>query len=145
IFRDKYGDAKLSYPLFGPDSADEFDTITLRAGSNDAWPYDGSGAVYVRDAFALETARAMGMIASHTTFVHLYLNGLYWGLYNPVERPDASFAATYRGGDKDDWDAIGQDVLSNGTADAWNRMLTTLSLDMSKNENYQRIQGNNPD
>ena len=35
------------------------------------------------------------------TFVHLYLNGLYWGLYNPVERPESSFWADTFGGGKD--------------------------------------------
>ena len=41
----------------------------------------------------------------HSTFVHLYVNGHYWGLYNPVERPDAAFAAAYMGGEKEEWDA----------------------------------------
>jgi hypothetical protein len=145
LFRERYGSASLHYPLFGQGATEQFDTFTLRAGANDGLPYGGSGAVYVRDAFAMETARAMGMIASHTTFVHLYLNGQYWGLYNPVERPDAAFSATYIGGDPDNWDAINQDVVSSGTAAAWNQMIALLSLDMSKNENYQRIQGNNPD
>ena len=38
--------------------------------------------------------------------LHLYINGVYWGLYNPVERPDASFSETNFGGDKENWDAI---------------------------------------
>ena len=28
---------------------------------------------------------------------------MYWGLYNIVERPDASFASSYLGGQKEDW------------------------------------------
>ncbi len=32
--------------------------------------------------------------------VHLYINGVYWGLYNPVERPDENFAASHFGGVK---------------------------------------------
>jgi hypothetical protein len=145
IFSERFGDSSLKYRLFGPDATGEFDTFTLRAGSNDAWPYDGSGAVYVRDMFAMDSARAMGMTASHGRFFHLYLNGQYWGVYNPVERPDAAFSATYHGGDQGTWDAINQGEVSNGTSAAWNRLFSLLNLDMSNPTNYQRIQGNNPD
>jgi hypothetical protein len=145
IFREKYGASKLDYPLFGPDATDEFDNFILRANSNDAWPYGGANALYVRDAFAMDTVRAMGNLSSHSTFVHLYINGLYWGLYNPVERPDAAFSASYRGGDKDTWDAINQDSVPDGNYDAWNRLLAMLNEDASSTEVYQRLQGNNPD
>jgi len=145
VFREAYGPTTLRYPLFGSDAADRFDNIVLRANSNDAWPWGGGNTLYIRDAFAMETARAMGMAASHTRFMHLYLNGHYWGLYNPVERPDAAFSASYHGGDKDTWDALNQDSVPDGNPDAWNRMLGVLAQDMSDNEVYQRIQGKNPD
>lgn len=145
VFREKYGSSELRYPLFGPAAAARFDNLILRANSNDAWPYGGGSAVYVRDAFAMETARAMGMVASHTTFVHLYINGLYWGLYNPVERPDAAFSATYHGGDKDTWDAINQDSVPDGNYDAWNRLNDLLGQDASRTDVFERLQGDNPD
>ncbi|MCP5523002.1 MAG: CotH kinase family protein [Verrucomicrobiales bacterium] len=145
VFRREYGPGMLDYPLFGEDAAGQFNTFILRANSNDAWPWGGGNALYVRDAFAMETARAMGIVASHTRFMHLYLNGLYWGLYNPVERPDSAFSASYHGGDRATWDALNQDGLVDGTPDAWNQMLGVLGEDMSSNEVYQRIQGRNPD
>ncbi len=145
IFSERFGRTRMNYRLFGADATDRFDTFTMRAGGNDAWPYDGSAAMYVRDAFVMDSARAMGMTASHSAFVHLYLNGQYWGLYNPVERPDAAFSATYLGGDKDDWDALNQGELINGTRAAWDQLFSLLNLDMSNHTNYQRIQGNNPD
>ena len=145
VFREEYGATRLSYPLFGPDAVDEFDNFILRANSNDAWRYGGGGALYVRDAFAMDTVRAMGNAASHSTFVHLYINGFYWGLYNPVERPDAAFSASYHGGDKESWDALNQDSAPDGNYDAWNRLLALLNEDVSDDEVYQRLQGNNPD
>jgi hypothetical protein len=145
VFRERYGATTLKFPLFGQGAADEFDNFVLRANSNDAWPYGGGSAVYVRDAFAMETARAMGLIVSHSTFAHLYINGFYWGLYNQVERPDAAFSAHYRGGDKDNWDSINQDSAPDGNYDAWNRLNTLLNQDLSQNANFQRLQGNNPD
>ena len=144
-FRDEYGAAKLRYPLFGADATDKFDNIVLRANSNDAWPYASGSVLYVRDAFAMETVRSMGGVSSHTTFMHLYLNGQYWGLYNPVERPDAAFSATYYGGNNNSWDAINQDSVPDGNYDAWNRLLAQLNQDLSQSAPYQRLQGNNPD
>lgn len=145
VFREEYGPGRLHHRLFGPDAADEFNNFVLRANSNDAWPYNGGGAVYVRDTFAVESARAMGMVASHGNFVHLYINGRYWGLYNPIERPDAAFSASYHGGDDANWDAINQDSVPDGNYDAWNRLMATMSPDWSDNAVYQRVQGNHPD
>ena len=135
----------MHFPLFGPGAAEEFNNFILRANSNDAWPYNGGGAMYVRDAFATESARAMGMVASHGNFVHLYINGRYWGLYNPIERPDAVFSASYHGGLAGDWDAINQDSVPDGNYDAWNRLMATMTPDWSDNALYQRVQGNHPD
>jgi hypothetical protein len=145
IFREKYGAGRLRFPLFGPNAAEEFNNFILRANSNDAWPYNGAGAVYVRDAFAVESMRSMGQVASHGQYVHLYINGRYWGLYNPMERPDAVFSASYHGGDEDNWDAINQDSVPDGNYDAWNRLMATMTPDWSDNGLYQRVQGNNPD
>ncbi len=145
VFREQYGATSLDYPLFGPEAAGGFDGFVLRANSNDAWPYGGGGALYIRDAFAMETARSMGMIVSHSSFAHLYINGLYWGLYNPVERPDAAFSATYRGGNRDNWDSINQDSAPDGNYDAWNRLQTQLNQDLSQEAVFQRVQGNNAD
>lgn len=145
VFREEYGLGRLHYPLFGPDAAEEFNDFVLRANSNDAWPYNGASATYVRDTFAVESTRAMGMIASHASFVHLYINGRYWGLYDPIERPDAVFCASYYGGDDDNWDAINQDSVPDGNYDAWNRLIAATSQDWSDNAVYQRVQGNNPD
>lgn len=145
VFRSQYGPSELKFPLFGPDAADSFDNVVLRANGNDAWRYGGDRALYIRDAFAMETARDMGMVSSHTTFVHLYLNGAYWGLYNLTERPDASFSSSYHGGDKDDWDALNQDSVPDGTREAWDRMLAVLNEGIDQKPVYQKIQGRNPD
>ena len=145
VFRGQYGASKLDFPLFGPDATDSFDNVVLRANGNDAWPYGGARALYMRDAFAMETARAMGMEASHTNFVHLYLNGMYWGLYNLVERPDAAFSSSYHGGDKENWDALNQDSVPDGNRDAWNRLLGILGSGMEPEKLFNRIQGKGPD
>jgi len=122
-FRSGYGQPKLRYPIFdgAPEhagsAADEFDRLILRAGGNDQLRANSAGrqvdrapqgvkASYLTDQLARDSQIAMSGYGSHGTFVHLYLNGLYWGLYNIVERPDAFFTSTYFGGQKEDWFAV---------------------------------------
>ncbi len=147
LFKSIYGASKLRYSLFGGDAADEFNTITLRAGANDgyAWSDARYTEQYTRDEFGRELQRTTGNVAPHGMFVHLYVNGLYWGLYNPVERPDASFSASYYGGDEDNWDAIHVDEVTDGDRNAWNQMVSLSRSAATSQEAYQRLQGNNPD
>lgn len=153
LFKADYGPTKLDYPFFGPDAVSEFDTITLRMESNDgfAWNAAGADAQYARNSFASRSQAALGQPAAHDNRVHLYLNGVYWGLYNPVERPDASFSASYYGGDKDDWDAISDEKVIDGTGQAWStlnslaRAVDQASGTVATRAAYQRVLGNNPD
>jgi len=149
LFKRIYGPTKLNFRMFdAPDAARRFDTIVLRAGANDAWNNwsAGASAQYILDEYMRRTQSALGQVSPHGTFVHLYINGLYWGLYNPVERPMASFCATYYGGDKEDWDALnsGTPTGESNTA-TWNAMMSQASAGLSSNTAYQKIQGNNPD
>ncbi len=149
VFKGLYGASKLHYPLFGGDAADEFDTITLRAGANDGYTWSGNerNAQFTRDQFARDLHRAAGHAAPHGTFVHLYVNGLYWGLYNPVERPDASFSASYYGGRKEDWDVFSHKSLAlrQGDRTALNQMLSLCQEAAGSYEAFQRLQGKTAD
>ncbi|MDB4734407.1 CotH kinase family protein [Akkermansiaceae bacterium] len=131
LFKRQYGDTKLRFPLFRDASedadgaADTFDSIILRAGFNNTWHRGSSGeenqAQYIRDQFIHNSQLAMGHASCHGTFFHLYLNGLYWGVYNVVERPNADFGSSYYGGEKDGWDALNsypRNVV-DGTASDW--------------------------
>ena len=93
-----------------------------------------------------DTQLALGQPSAHGTYVHLYLNGLYWGQYNLAERPTDSFNADYLGGDKDEYDVIKDFAeVQSGTKEAWNQMIALASADMADEAAYQRIQGNDPD
>ena len=147
LFREVYGDSKLRYPLFGDDAPERFDTIVLRANSNDGWQWSGAGddPLFIRDSFGRETVLAMGNVSSHERFIHVYINGVYWGLYNAVERPDHSFSSTYFGGEKEDWDAYSNGSTTNGNTQAWSSMLSLARQGLQTDAAYQRIQGRNPD
>ncbi|MCZ6793074.1 MAG: lamin tail domain-containing protein [Planctomycetota bacterium] len=147
LFKGIYGPTKLRYPLFGADAVDRFDTVVLRANSNDGWQWGAAGSkpLYVRDSFGRETVLAMGGVAPHEIFVHVYLNGIYWGLYDVVERPDASFSAMYFGGDKEEWDAVSNNSVSNGNSAAWNALRDRSQAGLASDAAFEAIQGNFPD
>jgi hypothetical protein len=111
-FKRDYGAGKLNYPLFesapyGADSATtSFDKIVLRHHSNDGWEGRWGAspdALYLRDQFARAAQYDMGGTGGHSTWAHLFVNGAYYGLYNPSERPDNDFQASYEGGNGDDY------------------------------------------
>ena len=149
VFKRKYGSGKLDFPMFDYDSdaTESYDTITLRAGANDGYTWYNAYQTeqYIRDEFGRGVQRDSGNTGAHGSFVHLYVNGLYWGLYNTVERPDNSFSATYNGGDKDDWDAINSGDISEGTMDAWNSLISKCQAGVGTIAAYQELQGKNPD
>ena len=131
LFKDRYGAGKLKYPLFegtpeSDNATDEFDTLVLRGYFNKSFVIGDATqrdrAQYLHDQFLSTTQRAMGQPSIHQMFVHLYVNGLYWGLYNPSERPSAPFAASYLGGEKEDYDALNSSEAIDGTKDAWNQL-----------------------
>ncbi|HRS72184.1 MAG TPA: lamin tail domain-containing protein [Anaerohalosphaeraceae bacterium] len=157
LFKRMYGRSKLYFNLFDYDdeAADSFDTLVLRAQGNDgySWASMGGKSQYIRDEFSRRVYAAMGQAASHGTFVHLYINGLYWGLYNPVERPDSSFCASYYGGKKEDWDVFKHPWLdlNEGTREAMTAMQTLFQYDIPlgsaviSDSDYWKLQGCNPD
>jgi hypothetical protein len=118
-FKSIFGPAHLEYPLFADTPVTRFDKLRLRASHNKSWSFGIQRADYIRDQWMRDTQIAMGRIASHGAFFHLYLNGLYWGLYNVVELPEAEFAVAYFGGTEDEWDVIKPDETDSGTRDAW--------------------------
>ncbi len=145
-FSDKYGPSKLHYPLFADSPVERFDSVVLRAGGSKTWLdfRDPANAQYLHDAFARDTARDMGKLDGHATYVHLYLNGLYWGLYNPVERPEAGFGEEYLGGDDDEYDAINRRTTTNeaidGTLDAYLELLARADADLSTPEGLASVE-----
>jgi hypothetical protein len=88
-------------------------------------------ALFLRDEWFRDTLRSAGQKSPDGTFAHLYVNGLYWGIYNPVERPDAAFAADHFGGDEDDYDTLNSGEVVAGDETAWNELLELSKGDMS--------------
>jgi hypothetical protein len=69
-----------------------------------------------------DSQRAMGWPSAHNRYVHLFLHGLYWGVYDFTERPDASFASEYFGGTREDYDVVNESEAKDGTLEQFNAM-----------------------
>ncbi|MHC1764386.1 MAG: lamin tail domain-containing protein [Verrucomicrobiia bacterium] len=147
LFKNIYGPGRLRQDLFNePDAAREFDTLVLRAGANDgyAWGDARDTEQFTRDEFGRRAMLAMGQPSARGLFVHLYLNGLYWGLYNLTERPAEDFSATYLGGEPEEWDAVNSGEVKSGSLEAWNTFMSRVRT-VRTLADYQRLKGLNPD
>jgi hypothetical protein len=141
FFKGIYGASTLEYPWFGEGHVSEFDTIVLRANYNYSWArgnrtgtQTGKDYTVVNDRWAAVAQTEMGGLSPEGTYVHLYVNGLYWGIYNPTERPDASFQASHRGGDPGQYDVQNHEGLVDGDSAAWTQLRRAVRanpLDMS--------------
>lgn len=147
LFRADYGPKKLAYPLFGENwVAQKFNTVVLRAQNANSWTStraeDRTATTFLQDSFAKDTQGAMGHPTAGSTFVHLFLNGIYWGLYNPTERPDGSFGEDHFGGDDAHYDAVNRrfsvEVLS-GTKAHWDEMIAYTSNLLDSQAEYEAI------
>ena len=147
-FKAEFGDSKLRYPLFGPLATDSFDTLILDARLNQAWHYGGGSsptsqrrrAQFTRDQFVADLQRELGGHAPHGQWIHLYLNGIYWGMYNLHERPDEHFAQDYLGGEKADYDVIKHNTdVVHGSYARYQQLLDATSQNLRLQERYDAV------
>jgi hypothetical protein len=144
-FKEEYGASELSFPLFDDTAVSEFNTVVLRATANDGYSWNAGQQTlqYARDQFGHSLQQAMGHPTSHDTYAHLYINGMYWGVYSLAERPDNDFAASYLGANPDNWDGIHDAEADSGDFVAWNQMLSQSQLAGSSLAEYMKLQGRN--
>lgn len=142
-FRASYGDDKWRHDLFrdsvegGAIDVTSFDDLVLRSGFNDGLLYQ-EAARQGRYSFAVDELGRSCQIAmsghgSRGLFVHLYLNGLYWGLYNPCERPESGFLSQQFGGAKSDFFARNHSGVLDGSPTFFDGLITGAT-------NYSTVQ-----
>ena len=149
FFREEYGDDKLYYPLFGEEGASIFDKIDLRSEQNYGWNNGSQYNSFVREVFSRDTQRDIGQPYTRSRYYHLYLNGMYWGIYQTQERPEARFAETYFGGNREDYDVVKVNMdnwaysieTTDGNLDSWNRLWELCNAGFESNSSYFKIQG----
>jgi hypothetical protein len=150
VFKSEYGPKSLDYPLFGADEPAKFDQLVLRCHFGNAWQHwDGGNrerAQYTRDVWARRMQRKMGRTSVNALYVNLFLNGMYWGIYNIAERVDDQFGKDHLGGSKSDIDVVkieedggNHHEASEGTLDAWEQMVATAKQ-AAKTQSYEQLQ-----
>ncbi len=166
-FNSTYGPTRLNYDWFGGGVAEHNGIILRSCGFVDGWAgryadagiytstetgetfrglrYRPENTCYLRDVWVKESFRAMGWGASRSAFVHLYINGLYWGLYEPSERLDGSYFSLLHGGEENAWDVlVGNDVggppdIVNGFGTDWTNVLNIVNAGITNEAAYQAV------
>jgi hypothetical protein len=142
LFRGDYGPRRLTFPLFPDSAVGSFDTIVLDAHLNLTWNHPQHAqrvrSQYVRDIYVCDLQNATGSLAPHGVFAHVYVNGLYWGVYDVHERPDESFAADHLGGSEEEYDVYRHNTstIVAGNSGAWTEMFRRASAGLADVARY---------
>ncbi len=118
-FKGAFGAGKLEAKLFGDSPVKDFNKIVLRADFNSSMAHHNGStqpavsssytkgqrarATRTRDAWCKDTFRDMGRTAAHNAYAHLFIDGIYWGVYDATEPEDDDFGAHYYGGNRADY------------------------------------------
>ncbi|MFT6242759.1 MAG: hypothetical protein ACJAQT_004870 [Akkermansiaceae bacterium] len=150
VFRGAYGASKLVFPLFGESGEDdEVNSYQLRGQNGDSWFHPTANqrteALYIRDQLARSLQGVMGQAATKQDHIHLYINGLYWGVFNTIERIEGDSMATAYGGNKEDWDVMKASpptsvVAEDGEATAWQEVVALANAGVASVANFEAIQ-----
>ncbi|MCC7233372.1 MAG: CotH kinase family protein [Bacteroidia bacterium] len=154
IMRDELGyNYAVQEKLFPLSDRDEFQRVILRAAGDDNYPAAhhsaNAGSAHIRDAYVHNLARAGNLDLDVRTAVKaiVYLNGIYWGVYDLREKPDDhDFTEYYYNQGKYDiqyietWGSTWAEYGGNQALSDWNTLYTyIMSHDMSVPANYQYV------
>jgi hypothetical protein len=151
-FRGEYGASKLEYAMFGDEGTDEFDVLDLRTAQNYSWSLDGGTQnTFLREVFARDLQADLGQPYTRSRYHHLYVDGVYWGVFMTQERVQKDYAESYLGGNEDDFDVVKSDningrrtELADGNDQAWRQLYDLAQALPSNPNNYWTMQGLTP-
>lgn len=158
FFRGEYGNGKLNYPMFGAEGVDRFDKLDLRTAQNYSWAFQNSTSnTFLREILGRDLQRSFDHPYTRSRYYHLYLNGIYWGLFMSQERSEANHGEAYLGGDDQDYDTIKSAGSSGGynteatdgsfaTGSDWNTLWNMARSQQANptDANFMMMQGLNP-
>lgn len=147
VVRDEYGqNHAINHEIFAEKSRDEYQKLIVKAAANDNYP--ASGGAHIRDAY-VHTISAIGdlRVDERTSeFIVVYIDGVYWGLYDLREKVDdhdftdyyydqgkyeIDFIKTWGG----TWAEYGDPAMTE-----WNDIYTYITTnDMSITANYEYV------
>ncbi len=122
----------LEYPIFGSDGPQTFASVDLRTEQNYGWQTGSNRNTMLRDLFTRDSQAVIGDSSTRSEWVHLFLNGQYWGLYMLRDDISAAHAARVWGGSTSDYDVLkhlndyGYEV-QDGDDDEWLQLWDAIS------------------
>lgn len=143
-FREQYGGGAFSYRLFGKPGPREFKSLRLQAGFENSWiGWKGEArakADLLKGAWIQKALGDMGYPAGRGRYVHLLLNGHYWGIYRLTEDTDADAVATWLGGAGDDYETRDYQGNVEGDLGAWRELFDRSDRDLSDEATFAGIE-----
>ncbi len=134
FFREDYGKSSVEYPFLGQNyPVRDFDQLRPRAGKNDI------SDPFIRDELVRRMGRQMGLSTVQGTINTLYINAIYKGYYNTVERYRESFFQSHYDS-INPWDIRINDGIEEGDGVEWANMLSvmqTMSADTGNQAKWE--------
>ncbi len=137
VARERYGEDRFHYPIFGREGPDKFRFFVLRNSGSDF------GRSHFRDALMTGLVRHWDLETQAYRPAIVYINGRYWGVYNIREKVNKYFLNEYFDIDKDSIDLIEHRLtLKEGDKRHYKRLLHYLEThDMSIPSHYAAVGG----
>lgn len=130
FFREDYDHSSLDYPFISQEyPVKNFDQLRPRAGKNDI------SNPFIKDELVRRIFNDMGNKSVMGQINTLYINGVYKGFFNTVERyREPYFQAHFDS--KNAWDIRIIDTVEEGDNVDWNNLITAVNKDLSIKANY---------
>lgn len=145
LFKSEYGPQKLKKEIFPDSEINNINTLVVD-GFLYSWvhPFDDiqrNTTLYFRDQLASNIQNAMGGLSFHGIYVNVYINGLYWGVYDLHERPDEEFMSEYYDAEPEDFDVIkhNENNVVAGTNKLYKNLLAEARKGFATNESLTSI------
>lgn len=146
LFKEIYGPAKLKHKIFPDSDIKSVNTLVLD-GFLYSWVHSfdetqRKTSLFFRDQLASDMQNKMGWNSFHGIYVNLFINGLYWGMYDLHERPDEDFMEEYLDAPKEEFDIIkhNPNTVVHGSNSSYLEMLEIARKGLSTAEGLKNIQ-----
>ncbi|RZJ71783.1 CotH kinase family protein [Flavobacterium sp.] len=155
IARDDHGyKRRLEHQFFNTSDRTNYRRLILKAAGSDNFPFQSGGA-HMRDVFVQKISETAGLDLDErrSSFVSLFVNGQYWGVYDLREKVDDNQYTDYYYGqdyifrDSDQyiqyiktWGATNPEFGNQPAIAAWDNLMTFVqSNDMAVEANYDYV------
>ena len=134
--RGSYGQATVEYPFFEDYPYTEFAALVLRNGGQD---YTDTRFI---DSFVSRACIGMNLEVANSRAVVVYINGVYYGLYDFNEDLNADYLETHYGADPDMVDLVRRNggIATQGDKKEFKRVFNyAAKADLSSQEKYDEF------